>query len=131
MAEPFGLDTDTILDRRQSPVSYDDADTSSFPDSNDDGDVSASVSGGDGDSVGHESRPSTKDGPRRQKTLGVGETPRQLSKLDRVKLFAELLIKTVGHDDQLAIVTFGTTAHVVSSMKRMTDEAKVIRWLTA
>jgi hypothetical protein len=49
----------------------------------------------------------------------------RLTKLERVKLFAELLVKTIGHDDYLAIVTFGTTSRVVFSMRRMTDEAKV------
>jgi len=49
-----------------------------------------------------------------------------LSKLDRVKLFVELLIKTIRNEDMLAIVTFGTTARVVQPLRRMTDDVKVI-----
>ena len=48
-----------------------------------------------------------------------------LSKLDRVKLFVELLIKTIGSDDMLSIVTFATSARVVQPLRRMTDDAKV------
>jgi len=48
-----------------------------------------------------------------------------LSKLDRVKLFVELLIKTVRSDDMLAVVTFGTSARVVQPLRRMSDDAKV------
>jgi len=54
------------------------------------------------------------------------DTPSALSKLDRVKMFVELLIKTIRSDDMLAIVTFGTTARVVQPLRRMTDDAKVV-----
>ena len=42
-----------------------------------------------------------------------------------MKLFVELLIKTIRNDDMLAIVTFGTTARVVQPLRRMADDAKV------
>jgi len=48
-----------------------------------------------------------------------------LSKLDRVKMFVELLIKTIRSEDMLAIVTFGTTARVVLPLRRMSDDDKV------
>jgi len=48
-----------------------------------------------------------------------------LTKLERVKMFVDLLIKTIRTDDMLSIVTFGTTARVVQPMRRMCDEAKV------
>ena len=48
-----------------------------------------------------------------------------LSKLDRVKMFVELLIKTIRNDDMLSVVAFGTTARVVLPLRRMSDEAKV------
>ena len=53
------------------------------------------------------------------------ESPAPLSKLDRVKLFVELLIKTIRSDDMLSVVTFGTTARVVLPLRRMSDDAKV------
>jgi len=48
-----------------------------------------------------------------------------LSKLDRVKMFVELLVKTIRNDDMLGIVTFGTTARVVLPLRRMSDDDKV------
>jgi len=47
------------------------------------------------------------------------------SKLERVKRFAKLLVASIGNEDQLSIVTFGTTAEVVVPLKRMTEEAQV------
>jgi len=49
----------------------------------------------------------------------------KLSKLERIKLFAKLLVKTIGHEDHLSMVTFGTTAEVVFPLRRMSTEAKV------
>ena len=48
-----------------------------------------------------------------------------LSKLDKVKLFAKLLVNTIGHEDHLAIVIFGTTAEVIAPLKKMSTDVKV------
>ena len=64
-------------------------------------------------------------------TSPSSDTPSPLSKLDRVKLFVELLIKAIRNDDMLSIVTFGTTARVVQPLRRMTDDAKVIIIITS
>jgi len=58
-------------------------------------------------------------------TSQSSDTASPLSKLDRVKLFVELLVKTIRNEDMLAIVTFGTTARVVQPLRRMTDDVKV------
>lgn len=49
----------------------------------------------------------------------------KLSKLERIKLFAKLLVKTIGHEDHLSLVIFGTTAEVVFPLKKMSADAKV------
>ena len=55
-----------------------------------------------------------------------GPDPLAPCKLERVKLFARLLVQhALGNEDQLAIVTFGTTAEVVLPLKRMTEDAQV------
>jgi hypothetical protein len=55
---------------------------------------------------------------------GDGTAARPLSKLDRVKMFAELLVKSVSNDDHLSVVTFGTVSRVVVPLRRMTEESK-------
>ena len=49
----------------------------------------------------------------------------RLSKIDRVKIFAQLLVKTMSSDDWLGIVTFGTDARVVLPLQKLTEEVKV------
>lgn len=49
---------------------------------------------------------------------------KKLSKLERIKLFAKLLINTIGHEDHLSIVTFGTTAQVIVPLMKMSIDAK-------
>ena len=49
----------------------------------------------------------------------------RLSKIDRVKIFVQLLVKTMSSDDWLGIVTFGTDARVVLPLQRLTEEVKV------
>ena len=48
-----------------------------------------------------------------------------VSKLEQVKLFMQLLIKSMSQEEFLSIVTFGTNAKVVVPLKKMTQEAKV------
>ena len=49
----------------------------------------------------------------------------RLSKIDRVKIFAQLLVKTMSSDDWLGLVTYGTDARVVLPLQKLTDEVKV------
>ena len=62
-------------------------------------------------------------------SLSSESSPATLSKLERVKMFVELLIKTIRNEDMLAIVTFGTTARVVLPLRRMADDAKVLSFV--
>lgn len=144
MAEPFGPETETIGDHSLTPSTNDDEDDDvdvsvSTPDGhgNDDNGVSGNDDDDDddGENSSSRNRRAAEDRERRKKKNGFGKrtaagrttaVAKKLSKLDRVKTFAELLVKTIGHDDQLAIVTFGTTSRVVCPMKRMTDDAKVL-----
>lgn len=48
----------------------------------------------------------------------------RLSKIDRVKIFAQLLVKTMSSDDWLGVVTFGTDARVVLPLQKLTEEVK-------
>ena len=54
----------------------------------------------------------------------------QMSKLEKVKLFAQLLASTMDEDDYLAIITFGTKANIALPLMKMTPEAKVRRFFT-
>ncbi|ELT98426.1 hypothetical protein CAPTEDRAFT_224679 [Capitella teleta] len=47
-----------------------------------------------------------------------------VSKLEQVKLFMQLLIRSMSQEEFLAIVTFGTNSTVVVPLKKMTQEAK-------
>ena len=49
----------------------------------------------------------------------------QMSKLDKVKLFAQLLAATMDEEDYMGIVTFGTVAQIVMPLTKMDPEAKV------
>ena len=51
----------------------------------------------------------------------------RLSKIDRVKIFVQLLVKTMSNDDWLGIVTFGADARVVLPLQRLTEEVKVTK----
>ncbi len=50
-----------------------------------------------------------------------------LSKLERMKLFAQLLVRALSEEDFLGIVTFGTHADVVFPLTRMSEHEKVRR----
>ena len=49
----------------------------------------------------------------------------RLSKIDRVKIFAQLLVKTMSSDDWLGLVTYGADARVVLPLTKLTDAVKV------
>ena len=50
-----------------------------------------------------------------------------MSKLDRAKIFIHLLVQHMRNDDYLGIVTFGTTAKLVSPLVIMSEDNKVTR----
>lgn len=47
------------------------------------------------------------------------------NKLERVKMFAALLVKELNHDDLFGIVTFGTRAKVVHELGKLVDHRRV------
>ncbi|KAK2169337.1 hypothetical protein LSH36_11g12001 [Paralvinella palmiformis] len=48
-----------------------------------------------------------------------------VSKLDKVKMFIQLLIHSLNNDDYLSIVTFGTVSNVIFPLTRMSRDGKV------
>ena len=47
-----------------------------------------------------------------------------ISKLDKIKMFAQLLVRSMNEEDFLSIITFGTNSDVVFPLSRMTDDDK-------
>lgn len=60
-----------------------------------------------------------------KKVADDGDETTGVSKLDQVKLFMQLLIKSMGQEEFLSVVTFGTKAKVVVPLRKMTADAKV------
>ena len=56
-------------------------------------------------------------------SYGSDET---ISKLDKIKMFAQLLVRSLSEEDFLSIVTFGTNSHVVFPLTRMSEDEKVM-----
>ena len=48
-----------------------------------------------------------------------------ISKLDKIKLFTQLLVRSMNDDDSLGIVIFGTQAKVALPLSTMSQENKV------
>ena len=48
-----------------------------------------------------------------------------ISKLEKIKLFAQLLVRSLHDGDFLGIVTFGTNSQVVYPLTKLTEEEKV------
>ncbi len=48
-----------------------------------------------------------------------------VSKLEKIKIFAQLLINSMPEDDYLGIVTFGTKSNSIFPLTKMSDDNKV------
>ena len=48
-----------------------------------------------------------------------------MSKLDRTKIFINILVQQMKAEDYLGIVAFGTTAKLISPLVKMTEDNKV------
>ena len=49
-----------------------------------------------------------------------------ISKLDKIKMFAQLMVRSLSEQDFLSVVTFGTNSEVVFPLTRMSEDEKVI-----